>query len=64
MLNLIIKRGDKMKNIIYFENGIKHELTSFEIQIMKKALLNFEIESNDEKETYENLLSLFIHHLD
>ena len=53
-----------MKNIIYFENGIKHELTSFEIQIMKKALLNFEIESNDEKETYENLLSLFIHHLD
>lgn len=54
----------KWNNTIYFENGIKHELTSGEIDIIKKALVNFEVNSDSERKNLEQLESLFIHHLD
>lgn len=51
-------------NTIYFENGIKHKLTTEETNIIKKALVNLEVNSDGEKEVLEELKSLFIHHLD
>ncbi|GGE57237.1 hypothetical protein GCM10011391_40150 [Pullulanibacillus camelliae] len=54
----------KWNNTIFFENGIKHELTVEEINIIKKSLADFKANDDSEKETLEQLKSLFIHHLD
>lgn len=55
---------NKCRNVIYFENGIKHEFTNSEIEIIKRALTSLGVISDDEKESYESLISLFVHHLD
>ncbi|GGB13379.1 hypothetical protein GCM10007190_21840 [Macrococcus hajekii] len=51
-------------NIMYFENGIKAEFTQEEINLLKKAIKNLELDDDKEKETFKNLESLFIHCLD
>ena len=51
-------------NTIYFEDGIKHELTSEQINIIKQALSNFDVNSESEKDSFEQLKSLFFEHLD
>lgn len=65
---ILIKKQEKSKmtlnNTIYFENGVKHELTGEQINIIKNALSNFEVNSESEKESFEQLKSLFIYHLD
>lgn len=62
-----------MKNTIYFENGIKHELTPDEITVLKIALSDFNecsLPPCSEKRDAEymaalaNLKALFLDHLD
>lgn len=52
-----------MKNTIYFENGIKHELTTKEIDVLKKALTDVDVHE-DQLETLRVLQGLFLEHLD
>ncbi|HGO3566918.1 TPA: hypothetical protein ACK03F_002647 [Staphylococcus aureus] len=53
-----------LANVIYFENGIEHQLTIEEINVIRKALVNFKIDNDEEQKALQNLQSLFIHHLD
>lgn len=57
-----------MKNIIYFENGIKHELLEDEIKLIYTLLINYgenAIEKyNINVNALTNLKSLFCEHLD
>lgn len=64
---LIQKRGKYMSNlanVIYFENGIEHQLTIEEINVIRKVLVNFKSDNDEEQKALQNLQSLFIHHLD
>lgn len=46
-------------NTIYFENGIKHELTYQEISIIRKAIISVEVNKQEEV-ALEELKSLFL----
>jgi len=52
-----------MDNYIYFENGIKHELNKDEINVIRKALHDVEVEEGME-ESLSVLKSLFFEFLD
>lgn len=51
------------RNVIYFENGIKHYLTDDEMDVVKTALNMVEVEK-EKQESLENLRSLFFEFLD
>jgi hypothetical protein len=51
-------------NTMYFENGIKHEFTEYEIKVIKYSIQEFVPSNDNEKEALEHLKSLFLEHLD
>lgn len=62
-----------MKNVMYFENGIKHEFTADEMKLLCIAVRGLDFSTiplcDEEREkeynkAVENLKSLFLEHLD
>ena len=53
-----------MKNVMYFENGIEHEFTNDEMNLLKKAIHNLDEKEIENTKELENLKSLFLEHLD
>lgn len=53
----------KLRNTMYFENGIEHAFTEKELIIIKRLLHSAKVEQ-EYQEALENLKSLFLEYLD
>lgn len=56
-----------MKNIMYFENGIEHEFSDKEMNLLKELILKeckYEEGLPEDNKTLTSLKSVFLEHLD